>query len=298
MNDDRAHLIRALQNCQYPGARDELVLMVIEYCEAAGLDPLTKPVHIVPMRTKNSSGQYVWRDQIMPGIEMHRTKAHRTGQYAGCSPVEWGPTITQEFTDPNGAVVTVRYPEYARITVRRRLLTGEIAEFSAVVYWQEAYVSAGRSEVPNAMWQRRPRGQLEKCAEAAALRKGFPEEVGGIPVREEMEGRVLEEEAHPDRPAPENRLAHLVAPAPTDDPAPGVVDALIARLQETLTMPTKKAHLVFSEVRPQASTLTGSARDAVLAVWSETMTALRERAMEETLKEAVATAEATEETTE
>ena len=43
------------------------------------------------------------------------------------------------------------------------------------------------------MWQQRPYGQLGKCAEAAALRKAFPEEIGNDYTAEEMEGKVISE---------------------------------------------------------------------------------------------------------
>ncbi len=33
---------------------------------------------------------------------------------------------------------------------------------------------------PNKMWKQRPYGQIGKCAEAAALRRAFPEEIGMI----------------------------------------------------------------------------------------------------------------------
>ena len=39
------------------------------------------------------------------------------------------------------------------------------------------------------MWQKRPYGQLAKCAEAQALRKAFPEIVSQHPTAEEMEGK-------------------------------------------------------------------------------------------------------------
>ena len=86
----------------------------------------------------------------------------------------------------------------------------------------------------NAMWQKRPRGQIEKCAEAAALRKAFPEELGNDMTREEMEGQVIELDSAPATGRP-TRDAYIEAPAEAADepeyfdtisPLGEVVDAL------------------------------------------------------------------------
>src|SRR3989304_9448197 len=77
---------RTLCHSLYPGADPQSVLMVIDYCAARKLDPLKKPCHIVPMEVKDATtGQYVWRDVVMPGIYEDRTTAPRPGEYPGQS---------------------------------------------------------------------------------------------------------------------------------------------------------------------------------------------------------------------
>lgn len=192
-------IMEALRASVYPGARDASIQMVMSYCQAAGLDPLTKPVHIVPMSVmvagqRDGQGKqlYDMRDVIMPGIELYRIKAHRTGQYAGCSDTEFGPTITSRFAKDKGEEITLDHPEWAKVTVRRLMPNGTMAEFTGRAIWLESYATESRySSIPNAMWRKRRFGQLEKCAEALALRRGFPE-IGAVQIREEMEGKVIE----------------------------------------------------------------------------------------------------------
>ncbi|MGG6341680.1 phage recombination protein Bet [Stenotrophomonas indicatrix] len=115
---EQAEAIRtALKTSLYPGATDDSVDMVLAYCRAGGLDPMTKPVHIVPMWVpeKKQGNRVVspagMRDVIMPGIELYRTKAHRTGEYAGQDEATFGPTIEDTLSG-----VRVRY----RCAPRRR----------------------------------------------------------------------------------------------------------------------------------------------------------------------------------
>ena len=182
--NDRA-IFNALKDSFYPGAKEDSIMMVLNYCKAAGLDPMTRPVHIVPMSVKKpGTRDYEWRDVVMPGIEFYRTKADRTGRYAGQDDAEFGPEI---HNDAWG----ISYPQWCKVTVYKITEVGRVA-YSAKVFWLEAYANKGKdSQAPNAMWSKRPFGQIEKCAEAAALRKAFPE-VGGQPTADEMAGKTME----------------------------------------------------------------------------------------------------------
>lgn len=185
-------LLQVLQSSLYPGAAPNSIKMVIGYCKAAGLDPMQKPVHIVPMWDAKA-GQM--RDVIMPGVNLYRTQAARSGQFAGMSEPEFGP----DFTDKIGGQ-EITYPEWCRVTVRRLLSGGVVAEFTAREFWIENYAIKGGKEksiAPNAMWTKRPRGQIAKCASAQALRIAFPE-IASQPTAEEMEGKAV----HADEAAP------------------------------------------------------------------------------------------------
>lgn len=215
---------RVLVDQIFPAAKSvEAIMMALAYCRKRNLDIFKKPVHIVPMW---SSSKRAMVETVWPGIAEIRTTATRTGQYAGIDAVEFGPMIEREFTGQTGGhnteVITkkVRYPEWASVVVYR-LVAGAKCSYNAKVFWEETYASMGKSDVPNDMWAKRPRGQLDKCVEAAALRKAFPEELGNVYAAEEMEGRELS-----DGPVIEGQ-ATKQPPKPPAPPAPPADDQVV-----------------------------------------------------------------------
>ena len=53
-------LMKVLQGSLYPGAAPASIKMVLGYCKAAGLDPMQKPVHIVPCGTARAGRCATW----------------------------------------------------------------------------------------------------------------------------------------------------------------------------------------------------------------------------------------------
>ncbi len=205
---------RVLVDQIFPAAKSvEAVMMALAYCRKRNLDIFKKPVHIVPMwsTAKKAMVETVW-----PGIAEIRTTAARTGEYAGIDAVEFGPMRERTFTGTVGKgdreeTVTkkVAFPEWASVVVYR-IVAGQKSAYHAKVFWEETFATVGKSDVPNDMWAKRPRGQLDKCVEAAALRKAFPEELGNTYAAEEMEGRTIDGVA----------VEHAAAPKPPVPPAP------------------------------------------------------------------------------
>lgn len=190
----------------FPAAKSvDAVVMALAYCQKRKLDVFKRVVHIVPM-WNSALGHEV--ETVWPAIAELRTTAFRTGQYAGMDAAEFGPELEQELSGTKGSNsrnVTVRFPEWCRITVYR-VLHGQTIKFvGPKVYWLESYGRWRGTDAPNEMWAKRSVGQLEKCAEAAALRRAFPEELGNELSAEEMEGRVIEGEAREILPKRESR---------------------------------------------------------------------------------------------
>lgn len=254
---EHAQAIRsALKSSLYPGASDASVDMVLAYCKAAGLDPMQKPVHIVPMWDSKAREM---RDVVMPGVGLYRTNAARTGEFAGISEPEFGPMVTERLGSRE-----VTFPEWCKVTAYRQLPTGHIAAFTAVEYWIENYAIKGgkdQDQSPNAMWSKRVRGQLAKCAQAQALRMAFPEAVGAAPTAEEMEGKpiiegdatvVLQPDRAPELPAysSEDFERNLPTWRGLIASGKGSADSLIAKLQTRATFtPAQLARIRAPEER-------------------------------------------------
>lgn len=176
---------RALTDAIFPSAETtEAIILALSYCKARNLDIMKKPVQIVPIwdGKKNRLVEGVW-----PGIGELRTTATRTANYAGIGEAEFGDDITENL---DGGEIT--YPKWCRVTVYRFLSGEKCAFIGPKVFWKETYATLKKgSKAPNSQWAKRPYGQIEKCAEAAALRRAFPEEIGNEISAEEMEGKEI-----------------------------------------------------------------------------------------------------------
>lgn len=198
-------MYNVLRNVVFPAAKDDgAIAMAFDYCKARGLDILKKPVHIVPVwDSRANGGRGGMVETVWPSIYEVRTTAARTGAYAGKDAPAFGPDVTKTFgaeeysvknrngnwEKKKGVPKSYTFPESCTVTIYK-LISGVRVAFSGTVYWEEAAVFT-KDGHPNAMWSKRVRGQLAKCAEAEALRAAFPEETGGMMTAEEMEGRSI-----------------------------------------------------------------------------------------------------------
>ena len=193
---------KVLTEVTFPLAKTpEAIMMALDYCRARKLDIFKKPVHIVPMWSA-ALGRSV--ETVWPSIMEIQTTAARTGLWAGIDRPVWGPDKTQTFSGRykddfeqwQETRIEVTFPEWVAVTVYR-VVNGRRCAFTEEVYWLEAYSTAGGrySQVPSAMWLKRPKGQLAKCGKAASLRAAFPEDCGYA--AEEMEDKALEMDHEP-----------------------------------------------------------------------------------------------------
>lgn len=160
-----------------PGLNKTDAELFIQFAKARRLDPLQRQIYAI-MRSTKKGDKWVEQMTIQTGIDGFRAIAARTGQYAGMDDIEieWD-------TKPEHQ----GFPLWAKCTVYR-FVQGQRCPFSARVWFSERaqFKGHGADRGLNSMWRDQPISQLEKCAEAAALRRGFPEDLGQIYLAEEF----------------------------------------------------------------------------------------------------------------
>lgn len=146
---------------------DELKLYLYD-CARQGVHPLDKLIHF----TKRG-GKYA----PITSIDFMRTRAADTNEYAGsddavCAGYQKLAGISEDTHDNFTATVTVY-----------RIVQGQRCPFTATARWPEYCPPKGQDH----MWRKMPHTMLSKCAEALALRKGFPRQLAGLYAKEELE---------------------------------------------------------------------------------------------------------------
>jgi phage recombination protein Bet len=239
---------KALVDAVYPSAKTvDGVLLAVTYCKERNLDVFKRPVHVVPMYN-SALGREV--ETVWPGINEYRTTAGRTGQWAGNDECRFGPTLTEPFKDEQvrskynaqsrsreqyiakGECPAFSFPEWAQVTVYKIVSGQRVAFVGPKVYFKEIFSGEKGLRVPNSRWRQAPIQMLEKCAEAAALRRAFPEELGNEYTAEEMEGKEYAGD-----PLQATREAHMTEdkgpdPKPTRESVRGWSDEVEKELQQ------------------------------------------------------------------
>jgi phage recombination protein Bet len=142
------------------GATDAELELFLFDCHRRGVHPLDRLIHF----TKRA-GRYT----PITSIDFLRGRAHDTGEMAGSD----DPVFDK---DARTATVTVY-----------RLTRGTRYAYAATARYNEYVPDPGPNGRGDVMWKRMPHVMLGKCAEALALRKAFPQQLGGLYVKEELE---------------------------------------------------------------------------------------------------------------
>lgn len=153
----------------FPDSTDEEFALFKYDCERQGVNPLDRLVHPQIRKFKKPDGSWGRRYVSITSIDLMRTRAMDTGECVGIS----DPVFSGEPGKPGFS---------ASVTVKR-VVGKYVAEFTGTARWEEYCPESGK----DAMWQRMKHGQLGKCAEAIAIRKGFPKQLNKMYAAAELD---------------------------------------------------------------------------------------------------------------
>lgn len=193
---------------------DEFALFV-HVAQKMGLDPFARQIHAVK-RYNSAAGKEVMSIQV--GIDGYRATAQKTGEYAGGDDYLFDEGLTQsQMLQANR-----KRPVTATATVWR-IVKGTRCPFTATAGFEE-YKATKKDGTLNLFWQNRPFLMLGKCAEALAMRKGFPAELAGTYTNDEMEqaGEATVSSAPPAIPLPLRRSEKQALQKAAQAPHPAV----------------------------------------------------------------------------
>jgi phage recombination protein Bet len=244
------------------GATDDELELFMRQCERTGLDPFARQIYAIKRWDANVGGEVM---QTQVSIDGLRSLAEETGTMAGQPTPLWcGPDglWRDVWLDP-------KPPRAAKVTVQRATPGAvRVAEFTAVALY-DSYCQRKKNGSPTRMWEQMGPEMLAKCAEALALRKGFPAKLSGLYTGDEMgqasnPARDLPESTERPLEAPET-ARHPVRVLPPPTGAGGALEANLGVNAGTLASPTGSASgPMRTAVARQLSKLSPDDRSAAL----------------------------------
>jgi phage recombination protein Bet len=165
----------------------------MHYCQKTQLDPFSKQIYGI-MRREKQGDQWVDKFTIQVGISGFQVIRDRIAARLGVT-VEYEDTVWFDRDGgEHGVWLWDTPPAAAKVVV---LKDGK--RYSGVCR-TAAYMQKNKNGDPAGQWRTQPENMIEKCAEAKALRRAFPHDLGGIYIEEEMpESAEIVHQASPAR---------------------------------------------------------------------------------------------------
>ena len=171
--------------------------LFISYCQSLGLDPRRKQIYALVYNKDDAKKRKM---SIIVGIDGFRSIAARTGNYRPDDDpphLEYDPTLRSE-TNPTGLVsATVKVWQFSHgqwFKIAGAARWDEFAPIEDEWAWSDEKnkrVRTGKKK-PGGKWADMPTIMLAKCAEAQALRRGWPDNFSAVYAPEEMDQANVE----------------------------------------------------------------------------------------------------------